>query len=150
MVHHCCATLSHCWIAARALIPPPMLMRSPAERAEIPAALEGSLALVNEWLVKIAGGENPELDLRNLRAVLLNVLEMVDADSRITAAVDEVFEAALAYQGEFAHAAKAGTETGYRFLLLGAARMERSLSALRTVLRSANPSASGRNRGVLW
>jgi hypothetical protein len=47
-----------------------MLMRSPAERVQLPAELEGSLALVHEWLVKIAGGENPELDLRNLRAVL--------------------------------------------------------------------------------
>jgi hypothetical protein len=125
-----------------------MLMRSPAERVQLPAELEGSLALVNEWLVKIAGGENPELDLRNLRAVLLNVLKMVKAESSIAAAVDEVFEAALAYQGEFAHAAKAGTDAGYRFVLLGAERMERSLAALRTVLQSANPSASGRNRGV--
>ena len=55
-------------------------MRSPAERVQLPAELEGSLALVNEWLVKIAGGENPELDLRNLRAVLLNVLKMVKAE----------------------------------------------------------------------
>ena len=124
-----------------------MLMRSPAERVQLPAELEGSLALVNEWLVKIAGGENPELDLRNLRAVLLNVLKMVKAELSIAAAVDEVFEAALAYQGEFAHAAKAGTDAGYRFVLLGAERMERSLAALRTVLQSANPSASGRNRG---
>ena len=117
-----------------------MLMRSPAERVQLPAELEGSLALVNEWLVKIAGGENPELDLRNLRAVLLNVLKMVKAESSIAAAVDEVFEAALAYQGEFAHAAKAGTDAGHRFVLLGAERMERSLAALRTVLQSAKPT----------
>ena len=70
------------------------------------------------------------------------------AESSIAADVDEVFEAALAYQGEFAHAAKAGTDAGYRLVLLGAERMERSLAALRTVLQSANPSASGRNRGV--
>jgi hypothetical protein len=94
-----------------------MLMRSPAERVQLPAELEGSLALVNEWLVKIAGGENPELDLRNLRAVLLNVLKMVKAESSIAAAVDEVFEAALAYQGNSRNAAKAGTDAGYRFVL---------------------------------
>ena len=41
-------------------------------------------------------GENPELDLRNLRAVL-NLLDLAEPDSNITAAVDEVFEAALAY-----------------------------------------------------
>jgi hypothetical protein len=125
-----------------------MLMRSPAERVQLLAELEGSLRLVHEWLVKIAGGENPELDLRNLRAVLLNVLKMVKADSSVTAAVDEVFAAALAYQGEFAHAAKAGTDAGYRFVLLAAARMERSITALRTVLQSTNPIASARSRGV--
>jgi hypothetical protein len=124
-----------------------MLMRSPAERVQLPAELEGSLRLVHEWLVKIARGENPELDLRNLRAVLLNVLKMVKAESSITAAADEVFEAALAYQGEFAHAAKAGTDAGYRFVLLGGAD-GKSITALRTVLQSANRSASARSRGV--
>jgi hypothetical protein len=126
-----------------------MLMRSPADDLPLPPQLERELGLVHQWLVKIARGENPELDLRNLRAVLLNVLEMVKADSSITEAVDKVFEAALAYQGEFAHAAKAGTEMAYHFLLLSAARMERSLAALRSVLRNANPSASRRNFGVL-
>jgi hypothetical protein len=126
-----------------------MLMRSSAEHIQLAAPLEGALDVVHEWLVKVAGGENAELDLRNLRAVLLNLLEMVEADSSISAAVDEVFEAALAYQGEFAHAAKTGTDAAYHFLLLSAARMERSLAALRTVLRNAHPSASGRSPGVL-
>jgi len=89
-------------------------------------------------------GENPELDLRNLRAVLLNLRELAESDSNITEAVDEVFEAALAYQGEFAHAAKAGPDAAYHFLLLSAARMERSLAALRSVLRKAKPSARRR------
>ena len=86
----------------------PMLMRSPAEHIQLPAPLEGALDLVHEWLVNIARGENPELDLRSLRAVLLNLRELAEPDSNITEAVDEVFEAALAYQGEFAHAAEAG------------------------------------------
>ena len=103
---------------------------------------------MHQWLVKIARERGPELDLRNLRAVLLNVLEMVKTDSSITEAVDEVFEAALAYQGEFAHVAKAGTDGTYRFLILSAAPMERSLAALRSVLRNANPSAS-RSSAVL-
>jgi hypothetical protein len=33
---------------------------------------------------------------------------LAEPDSNITESVDEVFEAALAYQGEFAHAAEAG------------------------------------------
>jgi hypothetical protein len=127
----------------------PMLMRSPREHIQLLAPLEGALDLVHEWLVNIARGENPELDLRNLRAVLLNLRELAEADSNITEAVDEVFEAALAYQGEFAHAAKARTDAAYHFLLLSAARMERSLAALRSVLRNAKPSASRRRPGEL-
>ena len=44
---------------------------------------------LHQWLVKIARGENPEFDLRNLRAVLLNVRKMVKADASINEAVDE-------------------------------------------------------------
>jgi hypothetical protein len=126
-----------------------MLMRSPADR-HLPEALENELARVNEGLVKIARGENPEIDLRNLRAVLLNVRDMTRRDASVTAAVDEVFEAALAYQAEFAHAAKAGKDAAYGFILLGAARMERSLEALRAALRNAKPSASARRKDALW
>jgi hypothetical protein len=100
------------------------------------------LTLVQEWLVKIAGGENPELDLRNLRTVLRDLLALVKPDTEITEAVDEVFEAALAYQGEFAHATKAGAENAYHFLLRGAERMERSLAVLRCRLGTARPTAS--------
>ena len=75
---------------------------------------------------------------------------MAERDSSLTAAVDEVFEAALAYQGEFAHAVKAGKDAGYDFVLLGAARMERSLEALRAALRNAKPSASARMKGAPW
>jgi hypothetical protein len=145
----CCATPSHCELADLAVIARAMLMHSPDDRP-LPEALENHLALVNEGLVKIAGGENPQLDLRNLRAVLLKVREMAGRDASITAAVDEVFEAALAYQAEFAHAVKAGKDASYGFLLLAAARMERSLGALRAALRNAKPSASARIKGALW
>jgi hypothetical protein len=128
---------------------PAYVMRSPADDVPLPPPLESELGLVHQSLVNIARGENPELDLRNLRALLLNVREMVKADASITEAVDEVFEAALAYQGEFAHAAKAGTDAAYHFLLMSAARMERSLAPLHRVLRNANPSASRRRPGVL-
>jgi len=126
-----------------------MLMRSPAS-GRLPETLETRVALVQDWLVRIAQGENPEVDLRNLRAVLLDLLDMAERDSRITAAVDEVFESALAYQGEFAHAVKAGTHAAYDFLLLGAARMERSLEALRAALQYAKRSASARRNGAPW
>jgi hypothetical protein len=126
-----------------------MLMRSPAE-GRLPEALESSLSQVHERLIKIAQGENPELDLRDLRVVLLNLRQMTGREATIAAAVDEVFEAALAYQAEFAHVLKVGEDARYDFILLGAARMERSLEALRAVLRNAKPSASARRNGVPW
>jgi hypothetical protein len=126
-----------------------MLMCSPAD-VSLPEAVESHLALVHEWLVRIAQGENPELDRRNLRAVLLKLREMAGRDSAIMAAIDEVFEGALAYQAEFAHAVKAGTDAAYDFLLLDAARMERSLEALRAALGNARPSASARRNRGLW
>jgi hypothetical protein len=124
-----------------------MSMRSPT--GHLSEALENHLALLKEGLVKIALGESPEPDLRDLRAVLLNVRQMTGPDPVIMAAVDEVFEAALAYQAEFAHAAKAGKDAAYGFLLLAAARMERSLEELRAALRNAKPSASARMKGAL-
>jgi hypothetical protein len=51
----------------------------------------------------------------NIRLISGRARELAEPDSNITEAVDEVFEAALAYQGEFAHAAKAGTDSGYNF-----------------------------------
>src|SRR5687768_6124529 len=119
-----------------------MLIRFPTDRC-LPEALESHLALVNEALVKIALGENPEHDLRNLRAVLLTIRGTAGRDANSMAAVDEVFEAALAYQAEFAHAMKAGKDARYDFLVLGARRMDRSLEALRAALQNA-PSASAR------
>ena len=66
-----------------------MLIRSPADGFSLPPPLESELGLVHQWLVKIARGENPEFDLRNLRAVLLNARKMVKADASINEAVDE-------------------------------------------------------------
>src|SRR3954451_19434917 len=106
-------------------------------------SVESCLLRVREGLVKVAGGGNPEADLRNLRAVLLNLLDLIVAGSAEAAAVDELFEAALAYQGEFAHAAKAHSDSAYHFLLRAADRMERALAELRTALQHAKPSARG-------
>ena len=57
-----------------------MLMRSPTDH--LLPSLESCLVLVREGLVKVAGGENPEADLRHLRAVLLNLLDLIEGDSR--------------------------------------------------------------------
>jgi len=46
-------------------------------------ALESSLAVVRQWLGKItAASTNPDLDLRNFRAVLIHLLEIAGSDHR--------------------------------------------------------------------
>ena len=67
----------------------------------LPPPLESSLAVVREWLDKItAASTNPDLDLRNLRAVLTYLLEVVEQDPTVDAAVDNLADAASAYLKE--------------------------------------------------
>src|SRR5829696_129745 len=67
----------------------------------LPPPLETSFAVVREWLDKItAASTNPDLDLRNLRAVLIHLLEIVEQDPTIDAAVDNLADAASAYLKE--------------------------------------------------
>ena len=67
----------------------------------LPPPLETSLSVVREWLDKItAASTNPDLDLRNLRAVLIHLLDIVEQDPTIDAAVDTVADAASAYLKE--------------------------------------------------
>jgi len=59
----------------------------------LPPPLETSLAVVREWLDKItAPSTNPDLDLRNLRAVLIHLFEIVEQDRVIDAATDNLSE----------------------------------------------------------
>ena len=121
-------------------------MRSPAPPGYLPAPLETSLALVHEWLVKVADAGNLELDLRNLRTVLINLLEMVEERPSITAAADRVYDAALVYEREVK---RAGTTAYYDLVLRRAAAMEEALAGLRRALGKAKPSAFC-SRQVLW
>src|SRR5215217_1455952 len=64
----------------------------------LPPPLETSLAVVREWLDKItAPSTNPDLDLRNLRAVLIHLLETVEQDPLIDAATDNLSDTASNY-----------------------------------------------------
>jgi len=119
-------------------------------QARLPVPLETSLFLAEKWLVKVASAENPEADLRNLRAVLLNLLEIVEEDSRINSAVDDLYAAAVLYEADIRRAATHPSERQYRLVLKRAARIELALAALRRALASAKPSALGRVQGLLW
>jgi hypothetical protein len=76
---------------------------------------QATVSEVRQRLDKItAASLNPSLDLRNLRAVLIDLLDSVEHDPAIDAAVDELSEAAGLYLEEVERAAAMQTEAGDR------------------------------------
>jgi hypothetical protein len=111
----------------------------------LPPPLESALAVVREWFDKItAASTNPDLDLRNLRAVLSHLLEIVKQDPTIDAAVDNLADAASAYQGSRA-GRRYADEGGDRALARRLNTLEIAFAALRRSSAPANPRP-----GVLW
>src|SRR5215207_8986867 len=95
-----------------------------------PPQLESCVSVVRQWLDKItAASTNPDLDLRNLRAVLTHLLEK---DPTIDAAVDNLADAASAYLKEVELAAGMQTKAGDR-------AVARRLNALEHLLHFEGP-----------
>ena len=92
---------------------------------------------------------NPDLDLRNLRAVLINLLEIVEHDPAIDEAVDRLSEAASAYLEEVDRAAVMQTKADDRAVARRLNAVEMAFAGLRTALARAKPSAKSRTQG-LW
>ena len=106
----------------------------------LPPPLETSLAVVREWLDKIAAAStNPDLDLRNLRAVLTHLLEIVEQDPTIDAAVDNLADAASAYLKEVELAAGMQTKAGDRAVARRLNTLELAFAAVRRSLVPAKP-----------
>jgi hypothetical protein len=108
-------------------------------------ALEGPLAMIKEWLNKIVAAENPELDLRNLRSLLVNILNTVEDDREISAAVDGLSAAAAAYLET--RSAKANARQTTR-LKQRRAQINEAFATLRAALERARPSP--RAQDSLW
>ncbi len=121
-------------------------LRSMGQPNQLRAALESSLGLVNEWLGRIVAGNAPDLDLRNLRATLMNVLDLVEEDDQINRASDAVYAAAVAFREEVARAAASQTKAADRALGKREQAMEAALAALRRALQTAQPSAVSRRQ----
>jgi hypothetical protein len=112
----------------------------------LPPQLEACVTVVRQWLDKItAASTNPDLDLRNLRAVLTHLLEIVEQDPTIDAAVDNLADAASAYLKEVELAAGMQTKAGDRAVARRLNALEIAFAALRRSLASAK-----RRPGVLW
>ena len=112
----------------------------------LPPQLEGCVSVVRQWLDKIAAAStNPDLDLRNLRAVLTHLLEIVEQDPTIDAAVDNLADAASAYLKEVELAAGMQTKAGDRAVARRLNALEIAFAALLRSLAPAKPRP-----GVLW
>ena len=57
-------------------------------------ALEETLGLVQRALDRIRAGDNAENELHNVRAYLVNILELVERDPGIEAASDDLYQVA--------------------------------------------------------
>src|SRR3954454_8790227 len=106
-----------------------MLMRSPAERVQLPAELEGSLAPRERVARKDCRWREPRA--RSPQSPGSPAERAQDGQSRVEhrRGCRRGFRSRPGLSGEFARAAKASTDAGYRFVLLGAERTERSLAA---------------------
>jgi hypothetical protein len=117
-----------------------------SEPEHLPPTLESSLLVVRQWLTKItSGSSNPELDLRNLRAVLIHLLEIIEPDAAIDAAVDALSGAAAAYLEEVERAAVMQTQAGDRAVARRLNALEVAFSGVRRALSQAKLRP-----GVLW
>ena len=107
--------------------------------------LEAKLSEVRLCLDRLtAASLNPGLDLRNLRAVLMDLLDSVEHDPSIDAAVDALSEAAGAYLEEVERAAAMQTEAGDRALDRRFRNLGRAFADLQNVLARAKMGGANR------
>jgi|SRR3954447_17888921 hypothetical protein len=62
-------------------------------------ALEETLGFIQRALDRIQAGDAVEAELHNVRAYLLNILELVDRDPGIEAASDDLYAVAKEFSG---------------------------------------------------
>jgi hypothetical protein len=99
-------------------------------------ALEETLGYIQRALDRMAAGEGVEAELHNVRAYLLNILELVESDPGIEAASDDLYAVAK----ELA----AGADRGTRMSRL----VHEAFLRFGDRLASARPSAQARGLGL--
>jgi hypothetical protein len=99
------------------------------------SALEETLGFIERSLAHIHADHGAEVELRSVRAYLLEVLELVERDPGIEAASDDLFASATAL---------AGTDKGSRMSRL----TNEAFLRFRDRLASARPSERARQMGL--
>jgi hypothetical protein len=100
-------------------------------------ALEETLGFIQRALDRIQSGDAVEAELHNVRAYLLNILELVDRDFGIEAASDDLYAVAKEFSG--------GPDRGTRMSRL----LHEAFLRFGDRLRSARPSEQARGIGLV-
>jgi hypothetical protein len=117
--------------------------RELAEKRHTSAPAENCLKLAHDSLIKIAAGENPELDLRHLSAVLFNLREIAEGTG-VPEMIDDLYRVAAAYDEARRSALRRPGERLYRLMLERAADMESIFVALQVAISSAPATQSAK------
>jgi hypothetical protein len=99
-------------------------------------ALEETLGFIERALDRIRAGDGAEAELHNVRAYLLNILELVERDPGIEAASDDLYAVAK----ELAAGAARGTR---------ASLVQEAFMRFGDRLTSARPSEQARKTGLV-
>ena len=100
-------------------------------------ALEETLGFIQRALDRIRAGEAVQAELHNVRAYLLNILELVESDPGIEAASDDLYAVAKEFSG--------GPDRGTRMSRL----LHEAFLRFGDTLRSARPSVLARGIGLV-
>lgn len=95
------------------------------------AAIGESLEYVERALARIDGGEGAETEAHNIRAYLVNTLELTDRDSGIEAAADDLYATARAFAVGHAQADHGPERRDRRVLREAFLRLQEKLSEAR-------------------
>ena len=99
-------------------------------------ALEETLGFIQRALDRIRAGDNAEAELHNVRAYLVNVLELVERDAGIEAASDDHYQVTAALVE--------GTDKGTRMVRL----LNEAFLRFRDRLAAAMPGQLARQMGL--
>jgi hypothetical protein len=99
-------------------------------------ALEETLGLIQRALDRIRAGDNAAAELQNVRAYLVNVLDLVERDPGVQAASDDLYQVATVLAG--------GSDRGTRMSRL----LDESFLRLRDRLTLAKPSERAVQMGL--
>jgi hypothetical protein len=103
--------------------------------------LEERLSVVDELVSRVLAHEEGCHELRNLRAYLINLVELIDRNPGVDAAADDLYDAARTY---LEHHRRANVQTDPR----RERHLTQSLDRLRYRLTSASPSDKAHSMGL--